>query len=885
MKRFVALLLLVLFMAVGFAGATVSVETVKNSYSGSGTAGPFAYTFKIWTNSDLMAIKTDSIGVETVLVQNTDYTVYGAGTATGGTVVLTSVLPAGYTLTLMRVHPYLQSQNYTSLQAITATSLNNSLDKLDHQIQQLKERTDRVFSLPRSTSVNGPLYLAPSASKLIGWDSSATALQNYPTTTLSIPVIDHIGNHADSLETAISDIGVANQFVLINKAITLSTGGTVPANFGMWVQKGGLINLNGQSLDIVGPLMTGDHQIFAGTGTVSFSRTDVGKQEINPLWWYDGTNMPDAMDAAVGSAKSNGLVGMHNATIALDAPISVDINNFMTIDFTGSLFTSATEMTAIDLNDGATYDHLNRNYKSHIKGLQVDFDSATQTTSIGLKWYSFSRGYIEEGRIYDAYIGMSLLPQDFLHLRGTRLQWNVIGVHVPSYLLTDTHPIGCVFEDVVFTHKANFTEHGLLWEGPYTNLQIIGGSFGGDLTTSDIHIKNTVGGEDTYRSLVISGTHFEQGLPGVKRVYLEDVSGAGHPFVNISVRDVRMAVPGRYSEGFHIERGRHIMFDNISFTSAGALSVTDATTTAASTTVTTATADTFLVSGTVSAQDIGSETTKFVCATLPSATKAYTSYLLTWTGGTLSGTSSYIKSHSGTTFELYTTMASTIDVGDTFNIYIIAPGCYVWGSGIVPGTYVASVDSDVQVTLSAAATLSRAAKTVIFNVSTPIYLDANTLDAHIRASQTTGAEYKVIYACDRSEVTFYPERRILSGVPLTGYSDANVSDGTATLDMQTLLGAQYPVDAHPKGYVLHVRAKDSGSDTAAAGESRVIIAKNSTEAGAVGKYRSLELEGTPASMYRSATVEVPADSSGNIYVDIAEKTAMKLTISVIEVLM
>lgn len=275
---------------------TVAVETVKNVYAGTGTTGPFSYNFKIWADSDLTVIQTDENGVEDVLVLDVDYTVTGAGVSTGGTVTLTAVIPITDTLTILRDMPILQGQNWTT-GTLTSASLNDSADKLDHQIQQVKEEADRSLQIPRDLSI-GPLYVRPAANNLLGWDSSATGLRNYAMTTLSIPVIDHIGNYSDNLGTAITQIGSGKQILLINKAITLTANTTVPATLELWVVQGGMINSGGYTLTINGFFDAGPYQVFSG-----FSAGDVvfGKASIKFAYpeWFGADDIALVADSTV----------------------------------------------------------------------------------------------------------------------------------------------------------------------------------------------------------------------------------------------------------------------------------------------------------------------------------------------------------------------------------------------------------------------------------------------------------------------------------------------------------------------------------------------------------------------------------------------------------
>lgn len=330
---------------------TVTTETCKNVYAGSGTTGPYPYTFKIWEGSDLLVVRTDAGGTDTSLVLNTDYTVTDAGSSTGGTVTLASPLLSGYTLTLVRDMDYLQSTNFVPGQAISAASLNQALDKLEHQIQQLKESSDRAFCAPLNLS--GPFVLRPLPGTLIGWNSSGTGLSNYaalPPSSAStapgpglvpmasdlgmldrdwIPTeenassgaiprarsggaldpgwiaanIDFTGNYA-SLSAAVTAIGLTPKTLIVNTAAALTGDATIPATLGLKVINGGSIDRAGHSLTINGPFDAGMLQVFTGSGTVIFGLGSVAA--VNPLWWQTNTtpgttDMTAAFQAAVNA--------------------------------------------------------------------------------------------------------------------------------------------------------------------------------------------------------------------------------------------------------------------------------------------------------------------------------------------------------------------------------------------------------------------------------------------------------------------------------------------------------------------------------------------------------------------------------------------------------
>jgi hypothetical protein len=295
MKRFcLVLLCLALTLPVS---ATVNVETTRNVYTGSGTTGPFPYTFKIFASTDLQVIKTEiSTGTETVLVYSTDYTVSGAGSDSGGSITLTTALSSSYYLTIRRNMAYTQAQSWTSQTAITAKSLNNVADKLEMQTQQLKEQVDRTFQIPRDLSL-GPLYLRPSASKIIGWNSTGTGLTNYSTTSVSSVQFDTMDNYA-SLATAISSIGSNPATLLIDRSVAVDDNLTSPATLTLMVIQGGSFTVSTGNTLTVGRVQAGPYQIFFGEGSVVFT---AGASPILADWF--GNDLYKAYNSATADSE------------------------------------------------------------------------------------------------------------------------------------------------------------------------------------------------------------------------------------------------------------------------------------------------------------------------------------------------------------------------------------------------------------------------------------------------------------------------------------------------------------------------------------------------------------------------------------------------------
>ena len=103
---------------------TISTTSIKNSYSGDGSTTNFAYTFKIFANSDLQVIIRSSTGLETVKTITTHYTVAGAGDASGGSITFTTgnTPASGETVVIRRALPQTQSLDYIANDPFPAES-------------------------------------------------------------------------------------------------------------------------------------------------------------------------------------------------------------------------------------------------------------------------------------------------------------------------------------------------------------------------------------------------------------------------------------------------------------------------------------------------------------------------------------------------------------------------------------------------------------------------------------------------------------------------------------------------------------------------------------------------------------------------------------------
>ena len=212
---------------------TVSSTTTKVSYSGDGTTSAFAYSFKIFNDSDLVVIvRTDSTGAEVTKTINTDYLVSNAGESDGGTVTFkfdtgnssdsnydtTDRRPqSGETVLLKRVMTLTQNTDYTPNDSFPAAAHEEALDKLTFIQQQQQEEIDRSFKFAQTDT--GTITIPTSterASKYLGFDSSGDVIavagtaDVSPISTFAATIVDDTSASAVRTTIGLGDLATLN---------------------------------------------------------------------------------------------------------------------------------------------------------------------------------------------------------------------------------------------------------------------------------------------------------------------------------------------------------------------------------------------------------------------------------------------------------------------------------------------------------------------------------------------------------------------------------------------------------------------------------------------------------------------------------------------------
>ena len=234
---------------------TVSSTTVKNSYSGNGSTTQFAYTFKIFADSDLQVIIRSAAGAETTKTLTTHYTVAGAGNANGGSITFTSGNTPTNTETVLirREVPQTQAIDYIANDPFPAETHEEGLDRATMVAQQVGEESDRSIKLSRTntmTSTEFTVGATERAGKILAFDTSGelsvtqelgSFKGNSATTTTAAFVIRDIVKSTTTAQLnniyiciKASPIGTAltntSYWVLIVDAVSAATSATAAAS-------------------------------------------------------------------------------------------------------------------------------------------------------------------------------------------------------------------------------------------------------------------------------------------------------------------------------------------------------------------------------------------------------------------------------------------------------------------------------------------------------------------------------------------------------------------------------------------------------------------------------------------------------------------------------
>lgn len=123
---------------------TITATSNATTFSGNGATTVFPFTFPFFLDGDLIVTLTSAAGVETAKAINTDYSVTGAGTPSGGSITMAVPPASGESLTVERVVPLTQETDLQNQGPYLAETVENAFDKLTMIDQQQQVGIDSV---------------------------------------------------------------------------------------------------------------------------------------------------------------------------------------------------------------------------------------------------------------------------------------------------------------------------------------------------------------------------------------------------------------------------------------------------------------------------------------------------------------------------------------------------------------------------------------------------------------------------------------------------------------------------------------------------------------------------------------------------------------------
>lgn len=141
------------------------------------TVYPLGSGFLFFESGDLVVTRIDAAGVETLLVETTDYSVSG-GDGLTGSVTTVATYSDGY-IVIYRSMAIYQSYDAQVADGFNTDTFERVLDRLTMIVQEINEAVELAMRLPK-TSLTGVSTELPSAlaDAVLKWNTAGTALEN-----------------------------------------------------------------------------------------------------------------------------------------------------------------------------------------------------------------------------------------------------------------------------------------------------------------------------------------------------------------------------------------------------------------------------------------------------------------------------------------------------------------------------------------------------------------------------------------------------------------------------------------------------------------------------------------------------------------------------------
>lgn len=169
---------------------TVPNQTPRTVITGSGITGPFSFTWKLLSITDLAVSKYSSAGVKTSLAYPADYAVsLVSGGAGGGTVTTTVAIAIGETLVIERATQISQLADITNQGDFYPETQEDAFDKSIMILQEQQDEANRSVKAPATDSTSLDMSLPPAtnrANKVLAFSGTGTPIAS----TLDLSAIE-----------------------------------------------------------------------------------------------------------------------------------------------------------------------------------------------------------------------------------------------------------------------------------------------------------------------------------------------------------------------------------------------------------------------------------------------------------------------------------------------------------------------------------------------------------------------------------------------------------------------------------------------------------------------------------------------------------------------
>lgn len=200
-----------------------STTAQTGPYNGNGSTVAFDYDFRILADADIVVTLTSAAGLDTVKTLTTDYTVSGAGSASGGTVTMNVAPATGEKLTLTRATTLTQTLDLQNRKVVSPELLEDALDKLTLAAQDLDARVDRSVKISVASdatdldlliaNINGLAALESELGTLAGISSDITTVSGISANVTTVAGVAANVTTVAGISADVSDVAAIDSAV------------------------------------------------------------------------------------------------------------------------------------------------------------------------------------------------------------------------------------------------------------------------------------------------------------------------------------------------------------------------------------------------------------------------------------------------------------------------------------------------------------------------------------------------------------------------------------------------------------------------------------------------------------------------------------------------